>query len=43
MAVNFVVADARTDCTKDAELRHILWQTLEGLVEQIPTKVCLLY
>ena len=40
-AVNFVAAYALIDCTKDAELRRILWQKLEDLVEKIPTKECL--
>ena len=37
-AVNFVVAYAPTDCTKDAELKRVFWQKLEDLVENIPTK-----
>ena len=40
-AVNFVVAYAPTDRTKDAELKRIFWQKLEDLVEKIPTEECL--
>ena len=39
--VNFVVAYAPTDCTKNVELTRIFWPKLEDLVEKIPTKECL--
>ena len=40
-AVNFIVAYAPTDCTKNAKLKCIFWQKLEDLVEKIPTQECL--
>lgn len=40
-AVNFVVAYAPTECTKDTELKRVFWQKLEELVGQIPTRECL--
>ena len=40
-AVNFVVAYAPTDCTQDAELKHIFWLKLEDLVNKNTTKECL--
>ena len=36
--VNFVVAYALTDCTKDDGLKRIFRPKLEDFVEQIPTK-----
>ena len=41
-AVNFVVAYAPTEASKDSELKRIFWQKLHDLVERIPTKECLL-
>jgi len=40
-AVNFVVAYAPTDCTKDSKQKGMFWRKLEDLVEQIPAKECL--
>ena len=41
-AVNFVVAYTPSDCTKHPELKNMFWQKLEDLVEQTPTRECLL-
>ena len=41
---HFIISSIRmlqTDFTKDAELKHSLWQKLKDLVERIPSKECL--
>lgn len=37
-AVNFVVAYAPTEASKDSESKQIFWQKLHDLVERIPVK-----